>query len=182
MYNPKSSYKERTKIMTNLPNTNKGDKYEPINGIYSHEIAEHLPFWLGSALKYVWRAPRKGKEKDLRKAATALTRLLDNASVYGIQEIAPYSPEYWGEIRHLRQFLKEYADDSVHAKLVVSILNIILEEGAGWGEKKHASSVRTGLQYAKTVSESIHLLESTSKKKLMGTATAWETMPHCPPF
>ena len=159
MYNPKSSYKERTKIMTNLPNTNKGDKYEPINGIYSHEIAKHLPFWLGSALKYVWRAPRKGKKKDLRKAATALTRLLDNASVYGIQEIAPYSPE-----------------------LVVSILNIILEEGAGWGEKKHASSVRTGLQYAKTVSESIHLLESTSKKKLMGTATAWETIPHCPPF
>lgn len=165
--------------MTNLPNTNKGNKYEPINGIYSHEIAEYLPFWLGSALKYVWRAPRKGKKKDLRKATTALTRLLDNASVYDIQEVTPYAPEYWGKIRHLIQCLEEYTNDSVHAKLIVSILNIILEyekeEGAGWGEKKHNASFKTGVEYAKTVSESIRLLESTSKKQLMGTMKAWET-------
>ena len=172
--------------MTNLPNTNKGNKYEPINGIYSHEIAENLPFWLGTALKYVWRAPRKGKKKDLRKAATALTRLLDNASVYDIQDVTPYKPEYWGEIRYLIQELEEQADDSVHAKLLVSILNIILEyekeEGAGWGDKKHNPSFKLGVRYAKTVSDSIHLLESTSKKQLMGTTTAWETNPHCPPF
>lgn len=172
--------------MTNLPNTNKGDKYEPINGIYSHEIAEYLPFWLGSALKYVWRAPRKGKKKDLRKAATALTRLLDNASVYDIQEVTPYAPEYWSKIRHLIQCLEECTSDSVHAKLIVSILNIILEyekeEGADWGDKKHNPSFNVGVRHAKTVSESIHLLESTSKKQLLGTMTAWETKSHCPPF
>ena len=113
--------------MTNLPNTNKGNKYEPINGIYSHEIAENLPFWLGTALKYVWRAPRKGKKKDLRKAATALTQLLDNASVYDIQEVTPYTPDYWDRISILKCELDEYVNESVHAKLLVSILNVILE-------------------------------------------------------
>ena len=165
--------------MTNLPNTNKGNKYEPINGIYSHEIAEYLPFWLGTALKYVWRAPRKGKKKDLRKAATALTQLLDNASVYDVQEVTPYTPDYWDRISILKCELDEYVNESVHAKLLVSILNVILEykkeEGAGWGEKKHNASFKTGAEYAKTVSESIRLLESTSKKQLMGTRTAWET-------
>ncbi len=46
------------------------DHYRWIPGIECKDVVRHFPFMLGNAIKYIWRAGRKGnaKLKDLRKA------------------------------------------------------------------------------------------------------------------
>jgi hypothetical protein len=45
------------------------------SGIECLEIVEHMNFCLGNAIKYIWRADRKGKDKeDLEKAIFYLQR------------------------------------------------------------------------------------------------------------
>lgn len=172
--------------MTNLPNTNKGDKYEPINGVYSHKIAESLLFWYGCALKYVWRAPRKGKKKSLRKAAGALRALLGHIQVNGVPGITPArATDYWEELRAFRADLVECDKESVHTQLIVSVLDIILLHEADhlttlgmetqWSFEEEA-------QYEQTILDAINLIESTSKKDLLTTKTAWDMNSNFPPI
>ena len=172
--------------MTNLPNTNKGDKYEPINGIYSHEIAEPLLFWYGCALKYVWRAPRKGKKKSLRKAAGALRAILADIQVNGAPSIVPVqATDYWGKLRAFRADLVERGKESVHAQLIVSVLDIILLHEADhltMSGRETQCSFEEGAQYAQTILDAINLIESTSKKGLLTTKTAWDVSSNFPPI
>jgi len=45
------------------------------SGVECIEIAEHMNFCLGNAVKYIWRASLKGKEvEDLRKARWYIDR------------------------------------------------------------------------------------------------------------
>ena len=45
------------------------------SGVECIEIAEHMSFNLGNAVKYIWRASLKGKEiEDLRKARWYIDR------------------------------------------------------------------------------------------------------------
>jgi hypothetical protein len=45
------------------------------SGVECIEIVEHMPFNLGNAIKYIWRASLKGKEiEDLRKARWYINR------------------------------------------------------------------------------------------------------------
>lgn len=172
--------------MTNLPNTNKGNKYEPINGIYSHKIAEPLLFWYGCALKYVWRAPRKGKKKSLRKAAGALRAILVNIQVNGAPSIVPVrATDYWGELQAFRADLVECGKESVHAQLIVSVLDVIMLHEADhltMSSEETRWTFEEGVQYAQTVLDAINLIESTSKKDLLGSKTAWELNPNFPPY
>lgn len=172
--------------MTNLPNTNKGNKYEPINGIYSHKIAEPLLFWYGCALKYVWRAPRKGKKKSLRKAAGALRAILVAIQVNGAPSIVPVrATDYWGELRAFHADLLECCKESVHAQLIVSVLDIILlheSDHLTMSGRETQCSFEEGAQYAQTVLDAIKLLESTSKKDLLTTKTAWDVSLNFPPI
>lgn len=53
------------------------DHYTWIPGHECIEIAEHFSYCLGAALKYIWRAGRKDRAKeieDLRKARTYIDR------------------------------------------------------------------------------------------------------------
>jgi len=56
--------------------------YKHPSGVECVDIAEHLPFCLGNALKYVWRAGEKGDYvEDLRKAEWYLKRFLKHPVV-----------------------------------------------------------------------------------------------------
>lgn len=56
---------------------NTKDHYAPILGMDLEKVVGVMPFWLGSMLKYLWRAPRKGKYADLNKAIDCARRALD---------------------------------------------------------------------------------------------------------
>lgn len=56
---------------------NMKDHYAPIHGVDLEKIVGAVPFWLGSMMKYLWRAPRKGKYADLNKAIDCARRALD---------------------------------------------------------------------------------------------------------
>lgn len=175
--------------MTNeqIPNTGIGQKYEPISNVYSHDIAAQLPCWYAAALKYVWRAPRKGKKKSLRKAAGALREILKNIEAYGEPPtITPFQAgDYWGALMALWGDLVDWGDKSVHAKLIVSVLDVILLHDTDYNTMsgcKTQWSFKDGVQYTKTVLDAINLIESTSEKDLMGSKTAWEVGSAFPPF
>lgn len=176
-----------TMINEQIPNTGIGQKYEPISNVYSHDIAAQLPCWYAAALKYVWRAPRKGKKKSLRKAAGALREILKNIEVYGEPPtITPFQAgDYWGVLKAFRADLVECGGDSVHAQLIVSVLDVILLHDADYSTMsgcKTRRSFKEGVQYTKTVLDAINLIESTSEKDLMGSKTAWEVGSDFPPF
>jgi hypothetical protein len=43
--------------------------YRLENGIECRQVAEHFPFYLGNAIKYIWRSGKKADAvEDLRKA------------------------------------------------------------------------------------------------------------------
>jgi len=45
------------------------DHYTWIPGIECADVVAHFPFFLGNAIKYIWRAGKKGKKiEDLEKA------------------------------------------------------------------------------------------------------------------
>lgn len=49
------------------------DHYRWIPNIECKDVVKYFPFMLGNAIKYIWRAGRKGdKLKDLRKARECL--------------------------------------------------------------------------------------------------------------
>ncbi len=49
------------------------DHYKWIPGIECKDVVRHFPFMLGNAIKYIWRAGRKGDRlKDLKKARECL--------------------------------------------------------------------------------------------------------------
>lgn len=56
---------------------NTKDHYAPILGMDLEKVVGAMPFWLGSMMKYLWRAPRKGKYADLNKAIDCARRALD---------------------------------------------------------------------------------------------------------
>lgn len=165
-----------------IPNTDIGEKYEPISNIYSHNIAAQLPYWYASALKYVWRAPRKGKKKSLCKAAGALREILKNIQVQGAPSIAPFhASDYWDRLNAFRADLAKYGGESVHARLIVSVLDVILLHEAE-NSTKTQWYFGEGVQYAEKVLDAINLIESTSNEDLIGSKTAWEVGSHFPPF
>ena len=53
---------------------NTKDHYAPILGVSLEGAVGVMPFWLGSMLKYLWRAPRKGKYADMNKALDCARR------------------------------------------------------------------------------------------------------------
>ena len=174
-------------INEQFPNTGIGQKYEPISNVYSHDIAAQLPCWYAAALKYVWRAPRKGKKKSLRKAAGALRDILKNIQVYGEPPtITPFQAgDYWGVLKAFRADLAECGGNSVHAQLIVSVLNVILlheENRSTMSGYKTQWSFRDGSRYTETVLDAINLIESTSEEDLMGSKTAWEVGADFLPF
>lgn len=84
----------------------------------------------------------------------------------------------WGD-------LVDWGDKSVHAKLVVSVLDVILLHNADhltMSGSKTRWSFKDGVQYTQTVLDAINLIESTSEKDLMGSKTAWEVGSDFPPF
>lgn len=174
-------------INEQIPNTGIGQKYEPISNIYSHNIAAQLPCWYAAALKYVWRAPRKGKKKSLRKAAGALREILKNIQVYGEPPtITPFQAgDYWGMVKAFRADLIGWGSNSVHAKLIVSVLDVILLHDADYLTMSGCETrwfFKNGVQYTQTVLDAINLIESTSEKDLMSSKTAWEVGSDFPPF
>ena len=105
----------------------KGGHYAPIHGISPDMIVTPLPFWLGSALKYVWRAPRKNGGEDFLKAADCLRRYA-NQLVNG----APQELPYWGVVSKSETLQEKLSNhSSVHALAVNSVLSIVL-----WGSSK----------------------------------------------
>lgn len=105
----------------------KGGHYAPIHGISPDAIVTPLPFWLGSALKYVWRAPRKNGGEDFLKAADCLRRYA-NQLVNG----APQELPYWGAVSKSETLQEKLSNhSSVHALAVNSVLSIVL-----WGSSK----------------------------------------------
>jgi hypothetical protein len=49
------------------------DHYRWIPGIECKDVVRHFPFMLGNAIKYIWRAGKKGDRlKDLQKARECL--------------------------------------------------------------------------------------------------------------
>lgn len=105
----------------------KGGHYAPILGISPDMIVTPLPFWLGSALKYVWRAPRKNGGEDFLKAADCLRRYA-NQLVTG----APQELPYWGVVSKSETLQEKLSNhSSVHALAVNSVLSIVL-----WGSSK----------------------------------------------
>ena len=105
----------------------KGGHYAPIHGISPDVIVTPLPFWLGSALKYVWRAPRKNGGEDFLKAADCLRR-------YAKQLVngAPQELPYWGAVSKSETLQRKLSNhSSVHALAVNSVLSIVL-----WGSFK----------------------------------------------
>lgn len=174
-------------INEQIPNTGIGQKYEPISNVYSHNIAAQLPCWYAAALKYVWRAPRKGKKKSLRKATGALREILKNIEVYGEPPtITPFQAgDYWGVLKAFRTDLAECSGNSVHAQLIVSVLDVILLHDTNYSTMsgcKTRWSFKDGVQYTQTVMDAINLIESTTEKDLMGSKTAWEVGSDFPPF
>ena len=174
-------------INEQIPNTGIGQKYEPISNVYSHNIAAQLPCWYAAALKYVWRSPRKGKKKSLRKAAGALREILKNIEVYGEPPtITPFQAgDYWGVLKAFRADLAECGEESVHARLIVSVLDVILlheAERFTMPSCKTRWSFKEGVQYAEKVLDAINLIESTSEKDLMSSKTAWEVGSDFLPF
>jgi hypothetical protein len=58
------------------------DHYKWIPGIECKEVTRHFSFLLGSAIKYIWRAGRKGSRlTDLRKARECL-----DAEIYYLEK------------------------------------------------------------------------------------------------
>lgn len=52
-------------------------------GIECIDVVEHLPFNVGNAIKYLWRAGLKGDElEDLRKAAWYVQREIERRERY----------------------------------------------------------------------------------------------------
>lgn len=55
------------------------------SGVEAIDVCEWLPFNLGNALKYVWRAKHKGNRAiDLAKARWYLTRATDSVIAYSV--------------------------------------------------------------------------------------------------
>jgi hypothetical protein len=52
------------------------------SGVECIEIAEHMNFCLGNAIKYVWRADLKNGVEDLRKAVWYLQREIERRENY----------------------------------------------------------------------------------------------------
>ena len=62
-------------------NVNHPRHYESDSGVECIEVASALPYAVGNAVKYVWRAPYKGRcEEDLRKAQWFLNRYIDECT------------------------------------------------------------------------------------------------------
>ena len=65
-------------------NVNHPRHYESDSGVECIEVASALPYAVGNAVKYVWRAPYKGRcEEDLRKAQWFLNRYIDECTNSG---------------------------------------------------------------------------------------------------
>jgi hypothetical protein len=47
------------------------------SGVECIEVAEHMNFCLGNAIKYIWRADLKGGVEDLKKARWYIEREID---------------------------------------------------------------------------------------------------------
>lgn len=62
---------------------NTKDHYAPVLGVNLEAAVGTMPFWLGSMLKYLWRAPRKGKYADLNKAVDCAWRALRDSGPIG---------------------------------------------------------------------------------------------------
>ena len=112
---------------------------------------------------------------------------MKNIEVYGEPPtITPFQAgEYWGVLKAFRTDLAECGGNSVHAQLIVSVLDVILLHDADhltMSGGKTQWSFKEGVQYTKTVLDAINLIESTSEKDLMGSKTAWEVGSDCPPF
>lgn len=81
--------------------------------------------------------------------------------------------------------LVEWGGNSVHAQLIVSVLDVILLHDTDYitmSGRKTQWSFKEGVQYTKTVLDAIDLIESTSEEDLMGSKTAWEVGSDFPPF
>lgn len=69
------------------------------SGIECIEITEHMPFCLGNAVKYIWRAGLKGNnvEEDLAKAVWYLEREISRIAQISEDEDKSYDP--WSALR-----------------------------------------------------------------------------------
>ena len=62
-------------------NVNHPRHYESDSGVECIEVASPLPYAVGNAVKYVWRAPYKGRyAEDLRKAQWFLNRYIEECA------------------------------------------------------------------------------------------------------
>jgi len=51
------------------------------SGVECIDVVEHMPFNIGNAVKYLWRADEKGRDiEDLRKAAWYIEREIQRRS------------------------------------------------------------------------------------------------------
>jgi hypothetical protein len=85
------------------PTTKDSDQLNPIHykshpsGVECIDITEHMPFLEGNAIKYIWRAKHKGREKqDLLKAIWYLQRRIkriDAEEVNLMRKTKPFDAE-----------------------------------------------------------------------------------------
>lgn len=102
----------------------KGGHYAPIHGISPDMIVTPLPFWLGSALKYVWRAPRKNGGEDFLKAADCLSRYANHLAYQ-----PPQKCTYPGVIITADKLSQKILKlDCIHSQAVHAVLQVVL-----WG-------------------------------------------------
>lgn len=102
----------------------KGGHYAPIHGISPDMIVTPLPFWLGSALKYVWRAPRKNGGEDFLKAADCLSRYANQLAYQ-----PPQKCTYPGVIITADKLSQKIRNlDCIHSRAMHAVLQVVL-----WG-------------------------------------------------
>jgi hypothetical protein len=95
---------------------NTKDHYAPVLGVNLEAAVGTMPFWLGSMLKYLFRAPRKGKYADMNKALDCAKR-----GAIVVERLGTSTDELPQRFRDfylsLRAALKKYEGDKYSAHL-----------------------------------------------------------------
>lgn len=92
------------------------------SGVECIDIAEHLPFNLGNALKYVWRAGKKDPEKRLEDLEKALWYV--NRQIRSDQTMYGYDNVQYGSTATARFFVQKVVETE-KAGLLADMLKTI---------------------------------------------------------
>ena len=105
---------------------NRPEHYQPILYLDPADVIGPLPYWLGAAVKYIWRAPLKNGGDDYRKAVDCLIRW---QRLHGFAPAPRLKLDYrtWVNIRNLSDLLEQFEAKNYHAFILRRILNVLFE-------------------------------------------------------